>query len=88
MLRAHRSTIMPHLVWHKDIQALATLGREIGNDGDWTEILVEDFSQIMSIIVPCMAKQARNGYQHEVDQQTAFDRYTYIENILQKEVCS
>jgi hypothetical protein len=85
---------MPHLIWrHKEPESLKTVGREIGNDGDWTDYLVGDFCKIMSIIVPSFAEQSRQKagisqqQKPELDQRRAYDCHAFVENILQKDVC-
>ncbi len=84
---------MPHLIWrYKETESLKTVGREIGNDGDWTDFLIQDFCEIMSIIVPSFAEQSRkrpgNSQQQkpELDQRRAYDCHSFVENILQKDV--
>lgn len=84
---------MPHLIWRfKETESLKTVGREIGNDGDWTEFLARDFCKIMSIIVPSFAEQSRqkNSQQQQesgLDQRRAYACHSFVENILQKNVC-
>lgn len=82
---------MPHLIWRfKETESLRTIGKEIGNDGDWTEFLVQDFCKIMSIIVPSFAEQSRQksaGQEPELDKRRAYDCHSFVENILQKDVC-
>ncbi|CAB3982970.1 serine- kinase ATM [Paramuricea clavata] len=89
-LRTHHAAIMPHLIWRfKETESLKTVGREIGNDGDWTEFLVLDFCKIMSIIVPSFAEQGRqktDSQEPELDQRRAYDCHSFVEKILQKEV--
>jgi hypothetical protein len=83
---------MPHLIWRfEETESLKTVGREIGNDGDWTEFLVLNFCKIMSIIVPSFAEQGRqktDSQEPELDQRRAYDCHTFVENILQKKVCA
>ena len=89
---------MPHLVWRfNEKGSLETIGREIGDGGDWTKFLVLDFCQIMSIIVPCFAEQSRQKANSDVrrsserrvletDKQKAYDCHEFLEKILKKEV--
>lgn len=89
--RNHHALIMPHLIWRfKEKDSLKTIGREIGKDGDWTEFLVDDFCQIMSIIVPCFAEQSRQtmGSSSNVGSSHAYECHEFLENVLQKEVCA
>ena len=83
---------MPQLIWRfNEKESLKTVGSEIG-DGDWTEFLVQDFCQIMSVIVPSFVEQNRQtcGNSQEQQQQLdkrAYDCHAFVENILQKDVC-
>ena len=84
---------MPHLIWrYKEAESLKTVGREIGDDGDWTDYLVRDFSQIMSIYVPLFAEQSRQKsgnsqpQKPRLDKGKAYDCHAFVENILKKEV--
>lgn len=85
---------MPQLIWRfKERESLKTIGREIGENGDWTEFLVHDFCKIMSVIVPSFVEQSgqKTGntqkQQPELDKRRAYDCYDFVENILQKDVC-
>ena len=70
------------------------LKNEIGNDGDWTEFLVQDFCKIMSVIVPSFVQQSRQKtsgnspveQQRQLHKQKAYDCHTFVENTLQKDV--
>ena len=90
--RTHHGSIMPHLVWRfKETDSLKTLGREIGNDGDWTEFLVHDFCKIMSIILPSFAEPSRQktgkeSQEPELEKRRAYDCHAFVENILKKDV--
>ncbi|XP_028397502.1 serine-protein kinase ATM-like [Dendronephthya gigantea] len=89
-LRTHHALVMPHLIWRfKETESLKTIGKEIGNDEDWTEFLVQDFCKIMSIIVPSFAEQSRQkpaSQELELDKRRAYDSHSFVENILQKNV--
>ena len=85
---------MPHLIWRfKENESLKTVGREIGNDGDWSDFLEHDFCKIMSIIVPSFAEPSRqktgNSQEQkpELDKRRAYDCHAFVENILKKDVC-
>ena len=84
---------MPQLIWRfKEKESLKTIGREIGENGDWTEFLVHDFCKIMSVIVPSFVEQSgqKTGntqkQQPELDKRRAYDCYDFVEKILQKDV--
>ena len=84
---------MPQLIWRcKERESLETIGREIGENGDWTGFLVHDFCQIMSVIVPSFVEQSgqkignTQKQQPELDKRRAYDCHDFVEKILQKDV--